>query len=127
MGPRRPRSFLAALALMLVPLTTVVAGAQLLRERSTRCHHPPVDLKHRLVFVGAMQYEMDVGRWPDTLRDLISDPGVAGWSGPYTDNGKIPDDPWGNPLWLLRHRDRIYIVSAGRPGGKYPIIFPEPQ
>ena len=126
MGPRRPCSFWVALALMLVPLTSVVVGAGYLCSPPKTTRHPPI-LKHICVMTGAMQYEMDVGRWPDTLHDLIADHGVAGWSGPYTDNGKIPDDPWGNPLWLLRHRDRIYIVSAGRPGGKYPIIFPEPQ
>lgn len=126
MGPRRPCSFWVALALMLVPLTSVVAGAGYFCSRPKSTRHSP-NMVHICTMMGVMDYGVDVGRWPDTLNDLVVNPGVAGWDGPYTDNGKLPNDVWGNPLKLLRHQDRIYIISAGRPGGKYPVIFPEPQ
>lgn len=45
-------------------------------------------------------YKLDVGRYPSNsegLQALVQRPGSAGgWDGPYID-GKLPDDPWGNP------------------------------
>jgi len=41
-------------------------------------------------------YEVDVGRFPNSLNDLIVQPGdVRGWKGPYLD-GQLPEDPWGH-------------------------------
>lgn len=41
-------------------------------------------------------YEVDTGRYPGTLNDLIQQPSdVRGWKGPYLDN--MPADPWGHP------------------------------
>jgi general secretion pathway protein G len=46
-------------------------------------------------------YEMDVGRYPQDLSELMSDKGTSGWRGPYLK--KQPKDPWG--------RDYIYQVE----------------
>jgi general secretion pathway protein G len=41
-------------------------------------------------------YEVDTGRYPASLNDLITQPSdVRGWKGPYLDN--MPADPWGHP------------------------------
>ncbi len=37
-------------------------------------------------------YEMDVGEYPQSLADLITNPGVENWDGPYLK--KVPKDPW---------------------------------
>jgi general secretion pathway protein G len=37
--------------------------------------------------------KMDVGHYPNDLKELRTDPGVAGWKGPYLK--KDPKDPWG--------------------------------
>ena len=40
-------------------------------------------------------YELDVGEYPRTLRDLVQAPGHArNWNGPYLERG-LPRDPWG--------------------------------
>ena len=42
-------------------------------------------------------YEVDVGRYPSSLNDLLAQPSDAkGWKGPYID-GALPEDPWGHP------------------------------
>jgi general secretion pathway protein G len=61
-------------------------------------------------------YLIDVGRYPTTqqaLQALRSDPGVAGWLGPYIKKD-IPLDPWGN----------AYAYKApGRSGGYEVVSF----
>lgn len=42
-------------------------------------------------------YELDNGKFPKNLQDLIKDPGgTMNWMGPYMEHG-LPDDPWGKP------------------------------
>jgi len=42
-------------------------------------------------------YELDNGKFPKSLQQLMQDPGNAmNWRGPYMENG-LPDDPWGKP------------------------------
>ena len=44
-----------------------------------------------------MDYQLDNGRLPRTLNDLISNQsGTKKWDGPYLKSSSIPKDPWGN-------------------------------
>jgi len=53
-------------------------------------------------------YEVDTGRYPASLNDLLVQPSdVKGWKGPYLD-GPLPQDPWGHPY--------VYVY----PGRKNP-------
>ena len=36
------------------------------------------------------EFNLDTGTYPDDLNGLLSDPGIAGWNGPYADS--LPDD-----------------------------------
>jgi len=56
---------------------------------------------------GIMSYKMSVGDYPDALNDLINDPGVENWDGPYINAETIPLDPW--------NQEYIYIC----PGEKF--------
>ena len=40
-------------------------------------------------------YYLDVGQYPQQLKDLVENPGEEKWDGPYLDPPKIPEDPWG--------------------------------
>ncbi len=43
-------------------------------------------------------YEVDTGRYPSSLNDLIQQPSdVKNWHGPYFDPPTIPEDAWGRP------------------------------
>ncbi len=39
-------------------------------------------------------YYLDTGNTPQRLEDLVNDPDVAGWNGPYV-KGQLLKDPWG--------------------------------
>lgn len=44
------------------------------------------------------QFQMDTGRLPNSLDELVTAPGNAsGWLGPYAKEAELKD-PWGNPV-----------------------------
>ena len=44
------------------------------------------------------QFQMDTGRLPNALDELVTAPGNAnGWLGPYAKEAELKD-PWGNPV-----------------------------
>lgn len=50
-----------------------------------------------LAIKGTMdRYYLDVSQYPNDLQDLVRDPGVRGWSGPYLQDGILPKDAWNN-------------------------------
>ena len=42
------------------------------------------------------QYYLEMGTYPDTLQDLITNPGSEKWHGPYLEAKTVPKDGWGN-------------------------------
>ena len=43
-------------------------------------------------------FQMDTGRLPVTLEELVTEPGDApGWLGPYAKSAEL-NDPWGHPI-----------------------------
>lgn len=42
-------------------------------------------------------YELDTGTLPAELGDLVTDPGAAGWLGPYAKDAEL-NDPWNEPI-----------------------------
>lgn len=68
------------------------------------------------------QFEMDTGRLPNALNDLVVQPGDAsGWLGPYAKEGELRD-PWNTPYEFRAPGDGqpFEIVSFGadrKPGG----------
>lgn len=68
------------------------------------------------------QYEMDTGRLPGSLQELIVAPNVAGWLGPYAREVDLVD-PWGTPYhYQVPGQGRAFdLMSYGRdraPGGE---------
>ena len=50
------------------------------------------------------QYYMDLSQYPDSLQDLLTNPGLDKWQGPYLDAKNLPKDGWDN--------DFIYTVPG---------------
>ena len=45
----------------------------------------------------AKSYYLDMNEYPQSLEDLVRDPGGKGnWRGPYIEDGELPKDPWDN-------------------------------
>jgi general secretion pathway protein G len=66
-------------------------------------------------------YEMDIGRYPASLDDLIrKPPDATRWKGPYLKKKRIPLDPWKNPYQYRypgTHNDPGYdLYSKGSDG-----------
>ncbi len=74
-------------------------------------------------------YEVDNGRYPSQLEDLIAKPGDApNWKGPYMKKG-VPKDPWGSGYIYRRpgnHNTESYDLSSPGPdkqaGGEDDIV-----
>ncbi|OHE79645.1 MAG: type II secretion system protein GspG [Lysobacterales bacterium GWF1_69_6] len=63
------------------------------------------------------QFQMDTGRLPDSLEQLVTSPGQPNWLGPYAKAEELKD-PWGNPIQFRRPgTDGPYeLVSLGADG-----------
>jgi len=66
-------------------------------------------------------YEMDTGKYPSRLEDLIRKPsGATHWKGPYFKKKNIPQDPWKHP-YIYRfpgtHNNPEYDLSSNGPDG----------
>ena len=65
-------------------------------------------------------YLLNTGQYPQTLNDLIVDPGLPGWTGPYLKPSQIYD-PWGR-MYIYKINSNGYILIShgadGLPGGE---------
>ncbi len=63
-------------------------------------------------------FQLDTGRLPNSLDDLINQPGgVANWNGPYIRGGASAlQDAWGTPFTYRREGNSYQIISAGPDG-----------
>ena len=61
------------------------------------------------------RYEMDVGKLPDSLRDLVGS-SAKGWEGPYIRREEGLKDPWGNDFQYTKTGTQYKIVSGGPDG-----------
>ena len=66
-------------------------------------------------------YKVDVGDFPERLRDLIKKPSeekaAKKWEGPYFDDKELPNDPWGDSYKYDRTQTGYDLYSYG-PNGK---------
>ena len=64
-------------------------------------------------------YEMDMGRYPASLEDLLRKPSAAdNWKGPYLKKKRMPLDPWKNPYnyrFPGTHNSPDYDLSSNGP------------
>ncbi len=72
---------------------------------------------------GIDTFYFDVGRFPNSVNDLVDQPGDAsGWNGPYIQK-KMAKDPWGNE-WQYKQPgehgdyDVVSYGKDGNPGGE---------
>ena len=68
------------------------------------------------------QFEMDTGRKPAALAELVANPGATGWLGPYAKEAELKD-PWNA---AIQYRvpgesgaayDLVSLGADGQPGG----------
>lgn len=83
------------IVVMIIGLFVAVGGSaifkQLEKAKKTNARTELRSLDDAIV-----QYQQDTFQYPQSLNDLIRDPGVKNWEGPYLKKSKaLPKDPWG--------------------------------
>lgn len=106
--------------LMLVVIIIGVLAAMVMprlvgRSEQARSAAAKADINANIA-LGLDMFEMDIGHYPASLEELMSDNNITGWKGPYLK--KRPKDPWG--------RDYKYEVS-GEEGKDYKLCSSGPD
>lgn len=65
-------------------------------------------------------YEVDVGRYPSGLQQLVQGSGEPNWNGPYIRGGLSPD-PWGQEFQYTVSDSSYKVISPGPPNKNAPI------
>lgn len=64
------------------------------------------------------RYEVDTGKYPSSLQNLITKGSEKGWNGPYLERAEqgLPKDPWDNDFQYSVQGNQFTVVSAGPDG-----------
>ena len=66
------------------------------------------------VIEGAIDvYEVDNGKLPESLQNLMTKGGEANWQGPYLRKAESLKDPWGTEFQYGKQGNMYTVVSAG--------------
>jgi general secretion pathway protein G len=107
---RREQAFTLVELLLVVTIIGILAGAVMLNfsgrtneAKITRARQDVMNLG-----IALSTYEISIGAYPTSdqgLKALVEDPGVEGWSKPFTQQ-KTFKDPWGNEYKYTNPGDR---------------------
>jgi general secretion pathway protein G len=96
-------------------LTAVVAGN--FGKKSTTARINATRASISAISSAIEVYQMDTGRYPSSLDDLVSNPGAANWDGPYIKGGKDAlVDAWGVAFTYKADGANFKVISAGPDG-----------
>ena len=61
-------------------------------------------------------YEVDNGKLPDSLQNLMTKGNEINWNGPYLKKAEGLKDPWGNEYQYSKSANNYTVISAGPDG-----------
>jgi general secretion pathway protein G len=67
----------------------------------------------RAVALALDVYEVDIGRYPGALQNLLTSSGEINWNGPYLKDGRMPQDAWGIDIQYAPRENGYELRSAG--------------
>lgn len=123
-APRRSQAGMTLIEIIIVIVliggVLAVVGSQVFSNKD-KANHRLAGIQIDKVAASIEQYNSDVGEYPRTLDDLISDPQLNGWLGPYG-SAKDLKDPFNNQLqYSVPGQDGDFdLISYGKdkqPGG----------
>jgi len=114
---RRQHGFTLIEILLVVTIIGILAGIVVVSTpgHMDRARRRKTELQAVEIKTAIMQFEMEVGRWPATLNELVME-GDANWPGPFLDAETVPKDEWGNDFRMERKGKRMRVTSLGPDG-----------
>jgi len=105
----------------LVAIIAVIAGPRALEM--WRISHAERDVL--IIADGFIKYRVDTdGQECQRIRDLLDDPGVPGWMGPYISRELIQGNPWGGKYGVELEKQRAFIPEGDPAPDKYELGSP---
>ena len=126
---RRPPSRIAQAGMTLIEIIVVivliggviaVVGSQVINN-GNQAKYRLTGVQIQKVGTNIEQYNNDVGEYPEKLEDLIEDPGISGWLGPYGQQSDLKDQFGKQLVYSNPGQDGPFDLMSygkdGRPGG----------
>lgn len=122
--PRPPRASQAGFSLIEIILVVVLIGgivafaATRILGGGDRAKANLAKAQVQTLAEKIQQFEMDTGTLPDSLDDLVTQPGDAsGWLGPYAKTAELKD-PWNKPFeYRVPGESQAFdLISLGKDG-----------
>jgi len=124
-GVRRARGFTLIEMIAVIALIAAIAamvGGKIIQSKNKATYNLAKTQMQTLA-TEIDSYQGDVGRYPDTLQELVTAPSDAdGWQGPYAKASEL-QDPWHRPIAYnaTAGGDVPYTITSlgvdGKPGG----------
>ncbi len=77
----------------------------------------------KIIADASRQYFANTGVWPGTAGDLWTNPGIAGWNGPYLERPiGIEDNPFGQPIHVMS--DSTTVSPQGADDSFFTFYWP---
>lgn len=70
------------------------------------------------IATGFVRYRVDTGRESTEIKDLLEDPGMSGWMGPYIDK-KMIRNPWGGTYGVESKSQKVGIPKEDKAPDQY--------
>jgi general secretion pathway protein G len=104
------------IVIVLIGGILAVVGGQIMKNKDT-ANHRLSTVQVQTVAASIEQYNSDVGEYPRTLEDLVKDPQIEGWLGPYAKEKDLKDQ-FKKPLqYTVPGEDSEFdLVSYGKDG-----------
>ena len=105
----------------LVAIIAIVAGPRALEMR----HISRAEVDVLVIADGFIKYRVDTdGQECQRIADLLDDPGVSGWMGPYISRELVKGNPWGGKYEIEHGKQRVFIPKGDPAPDEYELGGP---